>query len=280
MKVLLSIFSLLVLTNGCSTSKNAMDTKSLDQNSISGDYLVTQIDGKTTKDSTLKIAFEANSNRVTGFGGCNSFFGTYTLDNNTISFSDLAASKKYCGKDISSAEQHFLSTLKTSNKIALTDNGLVLYNEDVVVLMADRATVSQANNKGQNRKVNLETNGDSTLITYRVQSRDIFEYIQISKSTITTSNDRYLKAMESYTCQPEDWESLNELLQDIDIEHLDKLKAPTDKRLFDGAPHATLSVIRGDVETMSPSFDHGTPPDAIKALVNKVLSIRENLTKQ
>jgi hypothetical protein len=86
--------------------------------------------------------------------------------------------------------------------------------------------------------------------------------------------------MNTYVCKSEDWEALESLLKAIDVENLNRLKAPTDKRLYDGAPHATLSVIKGDVEMMTPTFDHGTPPKEIEALVNKVLSIKVNASKQ
>ncbi|WP_299366927.1 META domain-containing protein [Winogradskyella sp.] len=280
MKLLLSIFSLLLLTNSCNTSKNAMNAKTLDQNSISGDYLVTQIENKATKDLALKITFDANSNKVTGFAGCNSFFGTYTLDNNKINFSDMASSKKYCGKEIGDVEQNFLTLLRKANKIELRDNKLVLYTDDVSVLNADKIEVSKLNTTNNPKKDLVKENYSKTLVTYKVLSRSKFDYIQISKSEIVTSKDRNLKTMNSYPCKAEDWEALNKILNEVDVEHLDQLEAPTDKRLYDGAAHATLSVIKGDVEMMSPTFDHGMPPKEIEALVNKVLSISENTSKQ
>lgn len=118
------------------------------------------------------------------------------------------------------------------------------------------------------------------LITYQALSRGTFEYIQISKSEVTISTDRNLKNMDVYPCKLEDWEALENLLIVIDVEHLNELKAPTDKRLHDGAAHATLSVIKGDVELITPTFDHGYPPEEIKAIVNKVLSIKESVVKQ
>ena len=66
----------------------------------------------------------------------------------------------------------------------------------------------------------------------------------------------------------------------VDLQTLNKLKAPTEKRLHDGAAHATLAFRQGDMEVMSPTFDHGHPPKEIEALVNKVLSIKENVLKQ
>jgi len=121
---------------------------------------------------------------------------------------------------------------------------------------------------------------DKTIITYKALSRGTFEYVQVSKSKVITTTDRNLKIMDPHTCEAKDWDEISKLLKAVDVEHLDQLKAPTGKRLFDGAAHATLSITKGDVEIMTPSFDHGFPPKEIEALVNKVLSIKEKVSKQ
>jgi len=58
------------------------------------------------------------------------------------------------------------------------------------------------------------------------------------------------------------------------------LKAPTDKRFADTAAKATLAIQFGDVEYMISPIDHDNPPKEIVAVVNKVLSIKENTVKQ
>jgi hypothetical protein len=105
-------------------------------------------------------------------------------------------------------------------------------------------------------------------------------YIETSNSNITVSQDRQLETLKTYALKAEDWKDLSLILKNAEIENLDKLKAPTDKRLFDGAAHATLSISNGDIEIVTPTFDHGYPPKAIETLVNKVLSLAENVTKQ
>jgi len=39
-------------------------------------------------------------------------------------------------------------------------------------------------------------------------------------------------------------------------------------------------VILGDIEIITPPFDHGHAPKELKTVVNKVLSIKENRVKQ
>ncbi|WP_296381890.1 hypothetical protein [Winogradskyella sp.] len=126
----------------------------------------------------------------------------------------------------------------------------------------------------------VKDNYNKPTVIYKALSRGSFEYIQVSESEVLVSSDRNLKEMDTYKCGKEDWNEISKLLKAIDIEAFQKLKAPTDKRLYDGAAHTTLSIIRGDLYFTTPSFDEGHPPKDIEDLVNKVLSIKENAIKQ
>jgi hypothetical protein len=77
-----------------------------------------------------------------------------------------------------------------------------------------------------------------------------------------------------------DWESCLTLLSKIDLNSLSNLKAPTSMRHVDGAPHATLTVINGDKEIRSSTFDHGHPPKEIKELIEKLLTFKKQSSKQ
>jgi len=120
----------------------------------------------------------------------------------------------------------------------------------------------------------------TTGITYTAMSRGSYEYVQISGSKVSISTDKSLKNIKTYTYNESDWKQLKSLIDAFDFQTLNKLKAPTDKRLHDGAAHASLAIRQGDMEVMSPSFDHGHPPKEIEDLVNKVLSIKESVIKQ
>jgi len=117
-------------------------------------------------------------------------------------------------------------------------------------------------------------------VTYTAMSRGFYEYVQISGPKVSVSTDRNLQDIDTYTYNESDWKQLKALMDAVDLQTLNKLKAPTHKRLHDGAAHATLAFRQGDMEVMTPTFDHGHPPKEIEALVNKVLSIKENVLKQ
>ncbi|WP_296313026.1 hypothetical protein [Winogradskyella sp. UBA3174] len=144
----------------------------------------------------------------------------------------------------------------------------------------DKATTNSKNNASI---VQTRSTGDyynTKSVTYTTSSRTSFEYIDISESKIAYSTDRNLIEIDTFNSKKGDWQDIKRLLREIDTQTISNLKAPTDKRLYDGAAHATLSLREGDILFETPTFDEGEPPTKIKELVNKVLSIKESVLKQ
>jgi len=117
-------------------------------------------------------------------------------------------------------------------------------------------------------------------VAYRSSTRGVFEYTYISEEETVLTEDRNFKNTRTYPTKKKDWEAILEFITAVDEDEFRSLEAPTSMRHYDGAPHATLSIIKGDEELMTPSFDHGHPPKEILNFVAKVLSVRENLIKQ
>ena len=111
---------------------------------------------------------------------------------------------------------------------------------------------------------------------YNATSRGLFQQITIDKDQIKTISVRGEKAVEK-TCPKEIWKSLMNGLDSLDLDSINNLKAPSEKRLFDGAAHASLSIIYKGKTYKSPSFDHGNPPKAIAPLVKVIRSAAENI---
>lgn len=277
MKLLLSILTLVTLTGSCNSAKSTLteQKENMTQSSLSGTYSISQLQTKDVSYEGLTITFNDSINHASGFSGCNTFFGNYTLKENTIKFGPIASSKKYCGGERSNFEKAFLNALSTVNSFIVKNDSITFLNEDTEVFKATKNEASRPSKKDV-----VQDNYKKFAVIYETSTRGSFEHIEISKTQIKISKDRSLKNMETYDCNLQDWKALNELLSNSVVENLDLLKAPTDKRLYDGAAHATLSVIKGDVVMMSPTFDHGTPPKEIESIVNTILSMAEIATKQ
>lgn len=121
---------------------------------------------------------------------------------------------------------------------------------------------------------------DDTKISYEATTRGFYEKIWVAKDSITITADRNQKILMHYPTPEKDWNELTTLLKDVDIKDMPNLESPTKMRQYDGAAFATLAVTKDKMETKSNSFDHGHPPAAIEAVVNKVLSMKEMYEKK
>ena len=68
-------------------------------------------------------------NKVTGFGGCNSFFGSYENDEETLSFSQLAATRMFCAETMDK-ESQFMTSLSAVKTYKITGQTLQLFDAD------------------------------------------------------------------------------------------------------------------------------------------------------
>lgn len=121
---------------------------------------------------------------------------------------------------------------------------------------------------------------DTTTISYEETTRGFYVKIWISKDSVFITNDRNHKEKVSIPTPKKEWNELMSLLEEIDIQNLPNLEAPTSMRHYDGARFAKLTVTQNRQEINTESFDHGHPPKPIEPLVNKVLSMMEMVKKR
>jgi hypothetical protein len=117
---------------------------------------------------------------------------------------------------------------------------------------------------------------DNMTIEYSAHSRGTYKNIIINKKQISIENKRDESPIIK-TCTEAHWEKLLEALTSVTIENLPDLKAPSEKRFFDGAAIAKLKITYDGKLYETSSFDHGNPPQEIAELVKEILSISENI---
>jgi hypothetical protein len=102
----------------------------------------------------------------------------------------------------------------------------------------------------------------------------MFKEVTINDSTISFQKDRNSKP-ETQICNSDLWREILINIESIDLESLQKLEAPTGKRLFDGAAHATLKITIDGKTYSTSSFDHGFPPEELKTLCDIIVKFLE-----
>jgi hypothetical protein len=119
-------------------------------------------------------------------------------------------------------------------------------------------------------------NQDTISIEYSAHSRGTYNHIIVNKKQISIENRRGESPIIK-TCNEAHWDALLKALKPVDVANIPNLEAPSEKRFYDGAAIATLTIIYNGESYTTPSFDHGNPPKEIAELVKEILSISENI---
>lgn len=115
---------------------------------------------------------------------------------------------------------------------------------------------------------------DTAVIEYVANSRGFYQKITVEKQTVTVSSDRSGREKTVPTkISDADWKELVNCFKEVELDSLPKLKAPTEKRFYDGAAIANLKITYKDTVYETSSFDHGFPPKEIKKFVNRITSL-------
>lgn len=114
---------------GCSSHEAPpMDMETLRSNLVGKTWqLQDMFTREVSEEPALTIKFTADGNAA-GFGGCNNFRATYTLEGDELKFGPLASTRKACGAALSEQEFTYMTFLATIRKVEIVDEELHLFN--------------------------------------------------------------------------------------------------------------------------------------------------------
>lgn len=105
-------------------------------------------------------------------------------------------------------------------------------------------------------------------VTYTAETRGYFMQITIEDKELRISKDRETRLPSvRIPLTAADQKKVLAMLKAIDVPNLSQLKAPTEKRFYDGAAIGNLSVTHNGETFGTAGFDHGNPPVEIEQLV-------------
>ncbi|MDO8316458.1 MAG: hypothetical protein Q7T12_02935 [Flavobacterium sp.] len=115
---------------------------------------------------------------------------------------------------------------------------------------------------------------ETAVIEYTANTRGFYQKITVKNQMLTVSKDRDGNDKPVPTkISDTDWKELVDCFKKVELDSLSKLKAPSEKRFYDGAAIANLKITFKDKTYETDSFDHGFPPKEIKKLVNTITSL-------
>ena len=105
-------------------------------------------------------------------------------------------------------------------------------------------------------------------VTYTAETRGYFMQITIEDKELRISKDRETRLPSvRIPLTAADQKKVLAMVKAIDVPNLSQLKAPTEKRFYDGAAIGNLSVTHNGETFGTAGFDHGNPPVEIEQLV-------------
>ena len=120
----------------------------------------------------------------------------------------------------------------------------------------------------------LTPNINEATINYQAFSRGYFLNVEMQGNKVTVSKERDVKGKDLILNDAEAKE-LSDLFQKISLTDLETYKGSTEKRFYDGAAIANLTVNYQGKTYKTPDFDHGNPPAEIADFINKIVSFTD-----
>lgn len=260
-----------ILLNSCGATQDSKSNLNPDMDkatqTLNGDYKVTLLDNQSITSQEITLTFDDANKRVSGFSGCNNFFGTYNLDNESLTFSNLASTKKFCQEEANALEQNYLKALEKTTNFKVANNTISLLNNDTVVLNATPVIVTSGQKQDQ-----------SLSFKYTAFARGSYTMINIDQTTVTSQFSRSEKE-NTKACSTQDWDTITTLSKAIDIKSLNTLEPPSTAHQYDGAASSNLTITLNGEQYSTPTFDAGNPPKEIAALITKIWEIAKPETK-
>ncbi|MFC4816235.1 hypothetical protein [Flavobacterium sp. GCM10023249] len=114
-------------------------------------------------------------------------------------------------------------------------------------------------------------------VEYEANSRGFYLKVKFQEGKLTYTKERDSDALQTVQLTKAQVEELNSLLNGVEAAKISELKAPTEKRFYDGAAMANIHITKSGKTYSSETFDHGIPPAQIEKLVKKLLSyVKDN----
>ena len=107
----------------------------------------------------------------------------------------------------------------------------------------------------------------ATKLEYSAVSRGLYKKIIVQNKTVSVTNGRNTQAVESKIDDAK-WKQIVSEFSKINLDSIPTLKAPTEKRFYDGAAIGNLTIIQNQKTFETKGFDNGFPPKEIEKLVN------------
>ncbi len=230
---------------------------------LSGKWIVSKIEG--FKNNTNKSPyFSIKDGNLNGNTGCNNVGGPIEIDAKGLfkMGARILTTRRFC-KDYATLEQTFVKALRAAATYKLV-NGKLLVSDEFGNLLFTATKENAATNNRKTTVVEYNTYSQDLAIRNKLEGKQLVYY---DLRPTPTKPTKVILSDEDYTFVTAE-------IAKLDLSVLAKLTPPSTGFKTDTASGATLIVTKDSKLVRVPTFDHGNPPKELKALIAKIMELR------
>ena len=139
---LLGFVAVFVLLSSCSLAKKENAVKADDATLFYKEWKLVKMGSKNMKYEEgcepITLLLTSEPENVSGFSGCNRYFGKFATKKNKLSFKQMACTQMACPQQDMNLESRYLQLLDRVNSFTMQDDTLMLMKDDKVLLIFER----------------------------------------------------------------------------------------------------------------------------------------------
>lgn len=143
-----------------------------------------------------------------------------------------------------------------------------------VIITCTGCNCTKKNIAGSTEKeteLTMKQEQQNPVFEYDASSRGFYRKIVLdNKELRVTSKRDDMGEPTVIKLSDQEWNDILTNFKKVDLKAVPELKAPTEKRFYDGAAMANFTIQTKEGTYTAPTFDHGFPPAAIERIVNKL----------
>jgi len=105
---------------------------------LSGEFHIVALDKAINLPDNLTISFDRSINKVSGYSGCNRYFGSFSLEGKKLTFTQMGSTRKMCFGDANKTENEFLQLLDQIKTFSFENNTLNLISNGNILIKAKK----------------------------------------------------------------------------------------------------------------------------------------------
>ena len=138
----LGFIGVFVLLSACSLSKKEKVVKADNTMLFNNEWRLVKMGSKNMKYEEgcepITLLLTSEPENVSGFSGCNRYFGKFATKKNKLSFKQMACTLMACPQQDMNLEDRYLQLLDKVNSFTLQNDTLMLLKDDKVLLIFEK----------------------------------------------------------------------------------------------------------------------------------------------